>query len=118
MKSTLFLCDYHTVSDLVFILKTIILTIHFLTGDPPSTTTTPTTTTTTPATTTTPTTTPQPTTQAPVCPLEKGYTTLAMSFYSFSNPTDTKATGLKCDKGTSNQCDLSFEICISRLGSR
>ena len=42
----------------------------------------------------------------------------AIEFKSYSNPSDKKATGLKCDEKVGDNCDLVFEICVSKIGKR
>lgn len=42
-------------------------------------------------------------------------------FYYYLNPTDQKATGVRCDNDNNNGadlCDLVLEICVSKIGSR
>jgi len=47
-----------------------------------------------------------------------GLMSFTIEFVSFSNPSDKKATGLRCDNGPpTNNCDLVFEICISEIGA-
>lgn len=80
----------------------------------PPTTTTTTTPTTTPTTTTVLSSTVQP------CALDYGYTVFAINFLNYSNPSDFKSTGIKCDdgkpvNGRPDLCDLVFEICVSPI---
>lgn len=44
-----------------------------------------------------------------------GFTDFMIELDTYSNPSDRKATSLKCDAGDS--CDLTFEICISDIYS-
>ena len=44
-----------------------------------------------------------------------GFTDFMVELDTYSNPSDRKATSLKCDAGDS--CDLTFEICISDIYS-
>lgn len=97
------------------------------TTTPQPSTVTPKSTTSTPSTTTTTkpfsTFTPASTTLAD-CALDYGYTVFALSFLNYSNPSDFKSTGIRCDSrklvndNSTNFCDLVFETCISSIGSR
>lgn len=75
----------------------------------PITTTTPPTTTTT---TSTPTTTPR-------CRADMA-TILELNFVNYSNPTDLKASGRRCEDSpgaaADDRCDLRFEVCVTEQG--
>ena len=81
------------------------------------------TTTSTTTTSTTTTTTEPPTTTPVYCSQRAGYIDLYLQFYNYSNPTDQKATGIRCDAeregtGILDYCDLVIEVCVSEIGSR
>jgi len=61
---------------------------------------------------------PSTTTEASPCPhVPGGYTQFTMDFIRYTNPSDLKATGIKCDDDGTN-CDIALEICISERGKR
>lgn len=45
-----------------------------------------------------------------------GYTRFLINLVRFENPTDLKATGVRCDFGPTDLCDIYVEICVSSIG--
>lgn len=45
---------------------------------------------------------------------------LSLSFIQYDNPTDEKATNVRCDQQSllfEDLCDTRFDICVSELGT-
>jgi len=48
------------------------------------------------------------------------YSKIAINFLNYWNPSNNKATGVKCDNedGEDEFCEIYIEICVSKLGER